>query len=118
MTSHTPTQSAVSHKVHENHLRLVAKRQDLLLVKSPRRDPLASDFERYVVVPDTAYNRKGRWASSDAERERAQGRMRDLDSMDAFLKYPLDDSDEAELEAWNIRLHMGTTAPSSFASLL
>jgi len=99
------TPSTPSPATHENRLRRAAKRQGLLLVKSPRRDQRAEDYGQYVVVDDTPYNRRGRWYSSDAERERAYGRMRGLDSMDAFLLYPLDDDLDADVEAWTARLH-------------
>lgn len=37
-------------KVHENRVRRMARRQGLELRKSGRRDPLALDFGRYVLV--------------------------------------------------------------------
>jgi hypothetical protein len=36
-------------KVDENRLRRMAERQGFTLVKSRRRDPLARDYERYVL---------------------------------------------------------------------
>ncbi len=37
-------------KVHENHLRRMAERQGLKLMKSRRRDPRAYDFGTYMLV--------------------------------------------------------------------
>lgn len=37
-------------KVRENRLRRMAKRQGLVLKKSPRRDPQALDYGRYWLV--------------------------------------------------------------------
>jgi hypothetical protein len=37
-------------KVRENRLRRMAERQGLRLVKSRRRDPLALDYDRWMVV--------------------------------------------------------------------
>jgi hypothetical protein len=37
-------------KTHENRLRRVAARQGFRLVKSPRRDPLAFDYNRWMIT--------------------------------------------------------------------
>jgi hypothetical protein len=42
----------VVNKVDENRMRRMAERQGLTLVKSRRRDPLARDYERYILKND------------------------------------------------------------------
>src|SRR5712671_6443778 len=54
-------------KVREARLRRMAKRQGLKLVRSRRRDPLAIDYGRYVIVdPDSNRTVAGELGSASA----------------------------------------------------
>ncbi len=49
-----PAATEQDEKVRENRLRRMAERQGLKLSKSPRRDPRALDYNRWMVVADGA----------------------------------------------------------------
>lgn len=61
-------------KVRENRLRRKAERQDLRLVKSRRRDPDATDFGTYWLVPE-----------GDSDDSSRRGPFADLDEVEAAL---------------------------------
>lgn len=65
--------SDLEHKVRENRLRRMARRQGLELVKSRRRDPRAIDYGLYWLVKATA-----------AEPQTGQHGMT-LDQIEAYL---------------------------------
>jgi hypothetical protein len=77
-------------KIREARLRRMAERQGLKLVKSRRRDPLAVDYGRYVIV-DPHSNRPvaGEFGSASAM---------SLDDVEAWLASPGPESIEVVIE--------------------
>jgi hypothetical protein len=45
-----PTDTPTAFKIRENRLRRAAERQELRLVKSPRRDPNALGYGRWAII--------------------------------------------------------------------
>jgi hypothetical protein len=66
-------------KVDENRMRRMAERQGFTLVKSRRRDPLARDYERYVLRDDA-----GKIVAGGTE----QHFEFDLSEIEEWLLYP------------------------------
>jgi hypothetical protein len=75
----------VVNKVDENRLRRMAERQGFKLVKSRRRDPLARDYERYVITDADGKPIAGRQWSSDRSGWRCAF---DLSEVEEWLLYP------------------------------
>jgi hypothetical protein len=73
-------------KVRENRLRRMAQRRGYMLVKSRRRDPLATDYGLYVLVGDSKGNRVGRHGGRAAVSAFAKGEGMDLDGIEAELE--------------------------------
>lgn len=72
-------------KSRETRLRRSAERQGLMLVKSRRRDPHASDFGLYVLVDDSKGNRVGRYGGQAAVSAFARGEGVTLDDVETML---------------------------------
>jgi hypothetical protein len=77
----TRTGGNVNEKVYENRLRRKAKRQELELVKSRRRDPDATDFGHYWLAPE-----------GDPDRSSWQGPFSDLGQVEAALTGPREEA--------------------------
>lgn len=54
MTGMTAT-TTTSDKVRENRLRRAAERRGMVLIKSRRRDPQATDFGRFALLEENLY---------------------------------------------------------------